>query len=199
MSRMRERTRIVLCLLWGLGILAGFYQVTVYSTTQAKVLSQPKRWPSGTLLAPPVDRPVLLMAIHPGCGCSRATLEELARITVETRTPFRVEILMYIPDMAKPEADWLDGELAAQARSINGVLVHVDPKGLEASRFDLSVSGQTALYSIKGRLLFSGGITPTRGHIGDNAGHAAIVSILSGRPPATTNTPVFGCSLKDET
>jgi hypothetical protein len=51
------------------------------------------------------------------------------------------------------------------------------------------------LYAPTGKLLFSGGITASRGHEGDNVGRSAIVSfILNGHAPVN-HTPVFGCSL----
>jgi hypothetical protein len=70
-----------------------------------------------------------------------------------------------------------------------------DQGGVEARRFDVEGSGHVLLYAPSGKLLFSGGITPSRGHEGDNAGRSAIVSlILRGHAPVD-HTPVFGCSL----
>lgn len=54
------------------------------------------------------------------------------------------------------------------------------------------------LYGADGRLLFSGGITGSRGHSGDNEGRRAIVSLLTGEGAYKSDTPVFGCSLFDE-
>jgi hypothetical protein len=45
-------------------------------------------------------------------------------------------------------------------------------------------------------LLFSGGITPARGHEGDSAGSDAIVELVKGRIPSNViREPVFGCTL----
>ena len=71
----------------------------------------------------------------------------------------------------------------------------VDDNGVEARRFHAVTSGQTALYDIEGRLLFSGGITGSRGHSGDNAGRSAIVSLLNTGDAERTETSVFGCPL----
>jgi hypothetical protein len=43
--------------------------------------------------------------------------------------------------------------------------------------------------------MFSGGITGSRGHSGDNAGRSAIVSLVNGESTETAETFVFGCSL----
>jgi hypothetical protein len=103
--------------------------------------------------------------------------------------------------MYQPEAEsaaWAETDLAIRARSLPGVTVRSDPKGRESERFGISVSGHTAVYSPDGRLLFSGGITAARGHMGDNAGRAAIRSLLVNREPAASRTPVFGCSIQDQ-
>ena len=57
-----------------------------------------------------------------------------------------------------------------------------DVEGVEARRFGAQTSGTTSLYSPDGRLLFSGGITSSRGHEGDNAGEDALTQAISGSP-----------------
>jgi hypothetical protein len=73
-----------------------------------------------------------------------------------------------------------------------------DDDAVEARRFGVFTSGQSLLYAPDGALLFSGGITASRGHAGDNAGIAAIAALARGRGAATTETPVFGCALRSE-
>jgi glyoxylase-like metal-dependent hydrolase (beta-lactamase superfamily II) len=91
--------------------------------------------------------------------------------------------------------DWERTDLWQSAASIPGVNVVVDDDGFEARRFHAATSGQTALYDDEGRLLFSGGITGSRGHSGDNAGRSAIVSILNAGEAEAAETFVFGCPL----
>ena len=71
----------------------------------------------------------------------------------------------------------------------------VDNDGIEARRFGSSASGQVLLYNPQGKLLFSGGITASRGHSGDNDGRTAIVALLTQGQAAKDETPVFGCQL----
>ena len=47
-----------------------------------------------------------------------------------------------------------------------------------------------------GRLLFRGGITPSRGHEGDNAGRRRIASLLANGSADGRQTRVFGCPLR---
>jgi hypothetical protein len=75
------------------------------------------------------------------------------------------------------------------------VEVRRDDGGIEARRFGVSTSGQTLLYSASGALVYAGGTTGARAKAGNNAGRDALVALLSGRTPAQTATPVFGCSL----
>jgi len=70
-----------------------------------------------------------------------------------------------------------------------------DDDGLEATRFGVITSGQTVLYDPSGALLFSGGITGARGHAGDNAGRASLVSLLNQGKTDLSSTSVFGCPL----
>jgi hypothetical protein len=187
--------RTLLCLAWGVGIVAGLYKVTAYSNTAVQVLPQPRQWPDGTKVHLASDRPTMLVTLHPQCACSRATLEELTRLLAQIPSPLQVQVLLYKPDgISDP---WAKSDLALKATSIPGVSVRADSNGLESQRFGMSVSGHTAVYAPDGRLLFSGGITRARGHIGDNAGRAAILSLLSNQQPSTSRTPVFGCSIRD--
>jgi hypothetical protein len=70
-----------------------------------------------------------------------------------------------------------------------------DADGSEARRFGAETSGHTLLFDPNGSLLFSGGITASRGHAGRNAGESAIIAAVNGKRTDRTGTPVFGCSL----
>jgi len=75
------------------------------------------------------------------------------------------------------------------------VQVMRDDDGVEAARFGAATSGQVILYDRDGGLLFTGGITASRGHAGDNDGRNAIVSLLGRGRETRHSSPVFGCSL----
>jgi hypothetical protein len=92
-------------------------------------------------------------------------------------------------------ADWDDTDLRRSAAAIPGVSVMTDENGLEAARFGAKTSGHTLVFDPHGRLVFSGGITATRGHAGANAGENAVLSALRRQKPERGRTSVFGCSL----
>jgi hypothetical protein len=51
------------------------------------------------------------------------------------------------------------------------------------------------VFDRSGTLTFSGGITGSRGHAGENAGESAVLAALTHEPLERERTPVFGCSL----
>jgi hypothetical protein len=53
------------------------------------------------------------------------------------------------------------------------------------------------LYSPNGELLFSGGITGSRGHAGQNPGEDAVIALVNGRSLPLTHAHVYGCDLFD--
>ncbi len=167
-----------------------------YANAPEHTLPQPVRWPKQATLVLAEDRPTLVLALHPHCSCSRATLEELDRLLAHTSTPLQVEVLLYQPDRAANS--WLHTDTVSRARLIPGISIQSDRNGLESARFGLSVSGQSALYSPEGRLLFSGGLTAARGHVGDNAGVSSIAALVAHHRPAAFHTAVFGCSIQDK-
>jgi hypothetical protein len=91
--------------------------------------------------------------------------------------------------------DWEKADLWQIASEIPGVSVVRDDEGFEAGLFNTATSGHTLVYNKQGRLVFSGGITASRGHFGDNAGEDAVVAIVKGEVPELTETSVFGCPL----
>jgi hypothetical protein len=99
------------------------------------------------------------------------------------------------------DTDWSKTDLWASAAAVPDVEVTPDEDGNEARRFGAETSGHTVLYSGDGSLLFSGGITASRGHSGDNFGRSAIVSSLIGATSEISafsepaESCVFGCPL----
>lgn len=152
-------------------------------------------WPGETTLARNETGYTLVVALHPECPCSRATVDELGKIMARAEGRLRAQVwcVQYaeIEDKAEASALW------AQAKRIPGIELRVDHEGREARRFDMRVSGETRLYGRRGELLFQGGITAARGHAGDNPGEATILNLIADRRMAgdVKTTPVFGCSL----
>lgn len=153
----------------------------------------PARWPTDEPNAGPRAAPLVVMFVHPRCPCTLASLGELNRICCDAATRPDVLILFVTPpgeldDWAR-DANWDAAALIPHARLV------IDRDGAAADRFGARTSGQTLLYGADGMLLFSGGITPGRGHAGDSVGRSAILAALGGPTDRAASAPVFGCSL----
>jgi hypothetical protein len=164
-----------------------------YELTPAAPASPDRWWPTATQLVRDPGQPSLLMFVHPGCPCSRASLAELSRLLSPRGNQVAVRIVMVRP--AGLEAGWERTDLWAIAQRIKGATVLCDPDGLEAERFGARTSGETMLFAPEGRLLFDGGITASRGHEGDSAGRATVATLIDGGGKGFRQTPVFGCAL----
>jgi hypothetical protein len=93
--------------------------------------------------------------------------------------------------------DDVKGRLWLRVSAIPGVVPIIDRDATEARRFGAETSGFVLAFDPGGHLAFSGGITPSRGHEGDNPGlQSAVRFVNSGElPEAQAKTPVFGCAL----
>lgn len=164
-----------------------------YQTTPGAPAEAAERWPAGSRIPRDPARPTLVMAVHPHCPCTRASVGELARLVPRLRGRLSAHVVVVRPPGA-PEG-WERTETWRAAEGIPDVEVWADDGGLEAARFGAKTSGQALLYDARGRLVFSGGITPIRGHAGPSAGQARIASLVTtGRADAGTSR-VFGCAL----
>lgn len=171
----------------GLGLLGG------YENAPGVAAASPRLWPMQSRIQPARDHATLVMLAHPHCPCTRASIGELASIMAHGQGRLTAYVLFLKPDGFGDR--WEQTELWQNASRIPGVTVILDGDGAEAHLFHAATSGQTVLYDAQGRLLFSGGITGSRGHSGDNAGRSAIISLVNAGLPDRTETFVFGCPL----
>jgi len=182
-------------ILWLLVISFGLWILWGYENNPGKAAKPPKQWPADSKILPARDHATLVMLAHPHCPCTRATIGELASIMAHSQGRLTAYVLFLKPTGFSEE--WEKSDLWQSAASIPGVTAVIDDEGAEANRFHAATSGQTLLYDAAGLLLFSGGITGSRGHSGDNAGQAAIVSLVNSGAADLTETSVFGCPLFD--
>jgi hypothetical protein len=190
-----RRLVIIAGLLW-LGVLGtGFYLLAREEFTPvAGNVSSPK-FPAHSLLALSPNLPTLILFAHPHCPCTRATLQEFDELLTNLARRVAPTIVFTLPPGVPPH--WEQGELWQSAAKMPGVRVIADPDGREASRFGVRGSGHVLLYTSSGDLVFNGGITPSRGHAGDNPGRSAIISFVIFGRAAVSRTPVYGCPLLD--
>ncbi len=173
----------------------GLWVIWGYENAPGVVAKPPLHWPADSQIQPSQGRATLVMLAHPHCPCTRASIGELASLMAHTQGRVTAYVLFLKP--AGVSDNWEKTDLWQSAARIPGVKPLMDDDGAEARRFHAATSGQTVLYDAEGRLLFSGGITGSRGHSGDNAGRSAIVSLLGDGAAERAETFVFGCPLFD--
>jgi hypothetical protein len=196
MRILNVRALVAVGLLAWLSIVgAGFSKLWRYAYTPGIAATPPSDWPSRSLERDRA-RPTLVMVLHPECGCSQASLEELSRLMA--RAPSRLSAVVLFDLPAGERAMSSTNFLWRAATAIPGVRARVDSGGQEAARFGARVSGQTFLYDAQGHLRFSGGMTSARGHAGDNDGTAALLAFIATGSAPVTGAPVFGCLLAGE-
>jgi hypothetical protein len=77
----------------------------------------------------------------------------------------------------------------------NASVVH-DADNHEVALFGARTSGQVLIFDKDRRLLFSGGITESRAHEGDNTNLERAVAAMRSHASKVALTPVYGCSLR---
>jgi hypothetical protein len=179
--------------LWLLTISCGLWVLWDYENTPGVGAEPLSRWPIDSRIQRAPDRATLVMLAHPHCPCTRASIGELSLLMAHSQGRLTAYVLFLKPTGFSE--DWEKTDLWQSAASIPGVNVMIDDDGIEARRFHSATSGQAILYDAGGRLLFSGGITGSRGHAGDNAGRSAIESLVNTGMADQTETFVFGCPL----
>ena len=178
---------------WLACVVGGLYVVWTYENGPGEPAAAAAHWPSATRLAAAADRPTVVFVAHPQCTCTRASLGELAEALARTTTPPKTYVVFVKPS-TMPEG-WEKSDLWKSASSLPNATLIRDDDGREAGIFGAATSGQTFVYDASGALQFSGGITGSRGHAGDNAGRASVVALLNHLQADRDSTGVFGCSL----
>lgn len=184
------KAKILFILIWFIAVASSFHFLMKYSAAEGRTGVINKDWPESTQLK--FKNPYeLVVFIHPGCSCSKASLVELSRLVSQES-----EIASQIVFMKTAKlSSLLEGnDLLAQARRIPRATIIFDEDGKEAKIFGALTSGHTFLYHEERGLLFSGGITAARGHEGKSVGQESIQHLLKNKP-ARNIASVFGCDI----
>jgi hypothetical protein len=217
--RFRRMSRSLLLpagLAWAAAVAFGSTRLLNYEFMPGAAGTPSRSWPAdprslwargpAPCCAPPPDiRPnrrvpaervdaTLVMVAHPRCPCTRASIAELAHIMAYARQSVAAYVLFYRPGTFPP--GWERTDLWRSAAAIPGVTVIADPDGRQAQRFGVVTSGHVLLYDRAGKLLFTGGITGSRGHAGDNDGADSVIRLLSHGGAARRHTCVYGCPIQ---
>lgn len=194
MQLSKNKLLFIFCI-WAIGTTTGFIELFIYTNKPGSRVGFIRSWPADSGLVPEFGKNLLVVFVHPRCPCSVAVIGELERLMPYIKGRTKSLVVFFSPHGKKP--DWSKGALWTQASSIPGVNVVLDREGLEADRFGVKTSGQTFLFDSSSRLVFEGGITPSRGHMGDNDGRDAVIHFVTTGKSPINKTAVFGCSLKN--
>ncbi|ADW67132.1 hypothetical protein [Granulicella tundricola] len=186
-------------LVWLLAMVPGVRYLLAYEHTAGSQGTAPRGWPKGMPQVGDAALPTLVVALHPRCSCSQATLAELEEAAQGFGHPYNAVLLIYRPKGS--DYEWQKVDLYRDAQKALHARVMLDDDGQYSAAFGAETSGEVLYYSAaKGaagrRLLFSGGVTGSRGMVGGNDGIEALKSAFKlDREPEHAKTPVFGCGL----
>ncbi|HKX83686.1 MAG TPA: hypothetical protein VJL58_05680 [Pyrinomonadaceae bacterium] len=180
-------------LFWIALFIAGITVLMRYENGAGVPAIAPVDWPVASRIPRPADRATLIVFVHPHCPCSRATINELARLMASTEDRLATHVIFIKPEGVS--SNWEKTDTWTNAAAIPGVTVIRDDQGLESELFGAQTSGQSMLFSKEGKLLFKGGITIARGQEGYSAGATAIAALVNNEPAPLAETNVFGCPL----
>ena len=193
-SGMRQPVALLaVTFLWTLFVLGGLTVMLKEEFTPVAAFHWLASFPDATTISLAPDKPTLVVFAHPHCPCTRATLHEVSQILATVENRLSLVVVFTVPRGVP--SGWEKGELLRTAESLRGAAVIVDRGGKEAERFRVAGSGTTLLYAPSGQLLFSGGVTVSRGHDGASVGGEAIDSFVLHGTASVSHAPVYGCSL----
>ena len=184
--------RTAIAALWLAGVGLATRSVMTAQSVPGPDRATTDQWPAAAA-ALPRRGVTLVLAAHPKCPCTGASLEQLARVVTRASGPVTAYVLFTRPEDVSPS--WARTRNWTHAAEIPGVTPMDDAGGRLARAFGAATSGHCFVYDADGVLRFSGGLTAARGLEGDCAGSASALAALRSGTPPFARTPVFGCPL----
>lgn len=180
---------------WSAVIAYGMQQWMVFEYTPGIIDGHPPTWPAASRLRADERSGTLIVFVHPRCACTRATLNKLAVILTDCpNPPSNYVVLSAAGEDSSPESE---ADLQRRyAEIFPNSHVILDRDGSESKRFGATTSGFILFFNKRGRLRFSGGITPHRGGEPPCDSEEQLAGALRDTSAAVVvETPTFGCSL----
>lgn len=135
----------------------------------------------------------LLIFYHPHCPCTHATAVNL-RTTLETSSvSLKTYAFAYCPQNVSES--WISSPLTSAFKDGIGATIVVDRAGEISAHCGAKTSGHLLAYDDQGSLLFSGGVTSSRGHEGNCRPSSNLLQVITSGASDTRHWPVYGCSL----
>jgi len=198
-SRRRRIVAYALAVVWCLALVPGIWYLLAFETTPGLQSSPASAWPAHFVTDQDPRLPTLVVALHPRCSCSQATLAQLEEAAKHFDHPYNSILLIDVPRGA--DYQWREVSFYREAQQALHAKVILDEDGRLAASFGALTSGEVFFYSASDKssgrsLLFSGGVTGSRGMIGPNKGIVALTTAFQKNSRIEApHPPVFGCAL----
>lgn len=178
--------------LWALSAVSGFTYLGLYQYRAGD-----EGMPKENVAASSTVK--VLIFLHPRCSCSHASVHELQRILLSTETNgsslrVQAQVFLFQPDETDFE-DWDGSAMISELKRFRSVEICNDPYGRIAASHGVVTSGHVLIYDADGYLKFSGGITQSRAHEGENTNGILAARSIHNVSTETVRRPVFGCSI----
>lgn len=179
--------------------IGGTGAVHAYMTAPSAVGAVPESWPDGAGIMRDDRGWTLVVAVHPKCPCTEASVAELERVLSDAEPRPDVIAVVRVPREEAVREEWTDtGLIRVLRRATEGRLrVIRDESGDIAGLFGALTSGHAILFDPDGVRRFEGGVTRSRGMRGPSTGTASIAALLAGRAAPAETAAVYGCPLCD--
>lgn len=186
--------RCMLIAVWGVVAVYGLIQLYVFQATpgEAAEINVLKEMASPDNNS--VQQTKLILFGHPRCPCMRTSLTQLKELVLASPDKVQVKIVFVCPQNG--HEDWMKSATTKLAFEVPNAQVIWDRGAKVTDAFGARTSGHLLAFDARGDLKFNGGITSSRGHVGESAGATKLRDILQGKTTGTEfKAPVFGCRL----
>ncbi len=180
--------------LWAALLFTGHVVLFEYEMTEGPLANSKRIFPEKSSVQLTHGRQNIILFLHPACPCSAASVDEFRDLMREGEKDSVGKVVFFMPP--DQESEWSLLPLISSVKRIPNVSIVYDTNGAESDLFGATTSGHVFIYDSRGVLQFSGGITGSRGHTGDNKNFEIAKNTIIARNPKYATTPVFGCSLR---
>ncbi|MCC9601701.1 hypothetical protein LOC67_14170 [Stieleria sp. JC731] len=181
-----------------LSYIVGVVKLTDYASRPATTTYEISREAINEVVArhcSPGNRKCILFFYQPGCPCTVAAARNLQRISPLLDPHPDILAFAYQPDNAP--SNWLKKRSTETLNRITSTKVIIDTNGKIAGSLGVKTSGHCIVYSKARGVIFSGGLTPLRGHEGTGPSLTQFTHCINDQDEPFTEWPVFGCSIAD--
>ncbi|MDQ8184834.1 hypothetical protein [Pelagicoccus sp. SDUM812002] len=203
MKKRHPATLLLIASLWLGGISAGSIALWDHEFTEGQSSDAPLSLPAELGALAKDEKPLtLFMAVHPGCPCTGASLEQVDRLIAGN--PDSIQLIGLVRARGESSETATGATLQEEKywkrlEAMPNAHPYADHDGALARLLGTHTSGATIAYDETGGLRFQGGITPSRGHAGPSRSMDELEAIARQLAPLELcSSPTFGCSLEND-